>query len=358
MYTGRLTPMRSKCTSELSISMRIALSVSFLFSCFSLPAQTTFPDSIHDDGIYRHYILYIPATYSASENHPLVFVLHGGGGTAEFMVNYTGFNAVSDTGNFIVVYPQGISTGLNFRGLLGHHWADGRTTTPPDTMGVDDVGFISALIDSLAEEYSIDRKKVFATGVSNGGYMVQRLACQLSQKIAAVATVAATFPDSLMPHCNPNEPISILIMNGTADNFVPTYTGGSMDGVGFGGYVLSTYEMIDLWMELNNCSGSVDSVDLPNEVILDFSRVTKYTYGDCSDETEIVLYKVINGGHTQPGELTHVPLTGVANRDINGSSEIWIFFKAHSKKVTVRIEDLTSNGIENKLSIYPNPTKG
>jgi polyhydroxybutyrate depolymerase len=182
-------------------------------------------DSIFHDDRYRSYIAHIHPEYDASNQYELVFVLHGGTGNSTFMILNTSFNAVNDTANFIAVYPQRIYTGPNIGGD-GHHWVDGRLTTIPDSLGIDDVGFISSLIDKLSIEYSINLTRVYATGISNGGYMAQRLACELSEKITAVATVAATFPDSLKQYCLNPDPVSILVMNGTNDFFVPTYTAG------------------------------------------------------------------------------------------------------------------------------------
>lgn len=327
------------------------LTTFFFFLSLTVIGQTTIQDSILHDGIYRQHILRIPSSYNPDTSHELVFVLHGGTGSANGMMLFTGFNQVSDTANFIVVYPQGIFTGLNLSGNPGHHWADGRMTTIPDVQGVDDVGYISKLIDSISAEYTINSNKVYAAGISNGGFMAQRLACELSDKIAAVATVAATFPDSLIQNCNKTDPISILIMNGTDDTFIPTYTGG-MVGSAAGGSVISTDHMIDIWLNNNNCNMASEVVELPNLSTTDQSTVTKYIYDDCLGLNCLVHFKIFGGGHTWPGEIFHVIFTGATNEDINASREIWNFFDSKSK-------DISSNTIElmNEFSIstFPNP---
>lgn len=203
---------------KILLSFFLAIS-NFLFS------QSTVFDSIEHNQRQRQYIIHIPTNYNPSQAHDLVFVLHGGTGSAIFMMNYTGFNSLSNLENFIVVYPQGIFTGTNLGGTAGHHWADGRTTTAPDTQGVDDVGFISHLIDTISNQYNINPNNVFAAGISNGGYMTQRLACQLSDKISAVATVAATFPDSLLQYCNNPQPTSILITHANSKAICANWTG-------------------------------------------------------------------------------------------------------------------------------------
>ncbi len=327
---------------------KLVLAVVISLAVSPVHAQSTALDSILHDGIYRQYRIHTPPNFDASKTYELMFVLHGGTGSAMGMMQFTGFNTLSDQEDFIVVYPQGIFTGNNVVGAPGHHWADGRKTTIPDMMGIDDVGFISSLIDSLSAQLPIDLSKVYAAGISNGGYMVQRLACQLSDKLAAVATVAATFPDSLVQACSAPLPISILIINGTADNFVPTTTGGMATGAG--GYVLSTDEMITLWRNNNNCSDNVSELSFPDLDSGDGSTVTQFTYDDCQGAAVIRYFKIDGGGHTWPGEVFHVPFTGNTNEDINANEEIWKFFTADPM-----ITSLNRPMTRAKVSVYPNP---
>ncbi|MEM6264467.1 MAG: T9SS type A sorting domain-containing protein [Bacteroidota bacterium] len=315
-----------------------------------LAGQTTFRDSILHDGIYRQYLARIPATYTSNQPHELVFVLHGGGGSANLMFAMTRFDQVADTAGFILVFPQGVFTGVDGRGRAGHHWADGRTTTLPDVNGIDDVGFISNLMDTLSAAYNIDPNRVYAAGASNGGYMTQLLACELSDRLAAVATVAATFPDSLLPNCTNVTPTSILIMNGTQDQLVPTYTGGMASGTG--GWVLSTDEMINIWRNNNGCDTVFHTFEIRDTFTLDNSTVTKYVYPNCQNSTEIVHYKIFGGGHAWPGQQFGGTFTGNSNKDINANLEIWHFFNAHTKSVTTSTAEI---GIKESLNVYPNP---
>jgi polyhydroxybutyrate depolymerase len=313
-------------------------------------------DSIYHNGMFRTYQIYIPPLYNPAQSTPLVFVLHGGGGNAEYMSAYTQFNLTADTANFIVVYPEGIYVGINVGGQPGHEWADGRMVLLPDSLGIDDVDFISHLIDTLSLNYNICSSCIFATGISNGGIMCQRMASQLSNKLAAVASVAASFPDSLLSGFNPSHPISILFMNGTNDPITPVISGG----IGLaGGSNISTDSAIALWVNHNLCLPTIDSTTLPNTSLLDLSTVTKYTYSFCRDSTEILFYKINNGGHTWPQEndTLHVPFTGACNHDFNGSSEIWNFFRTHCKKQTTSIADFISPN-NSKIIIYLNPASG
>ena len=186
------------------------------------PAQAeTITGSIMWGGLTRTYRLHVPATYDQSRPMPLIIALHGGGGTGARMEKLTldGFNTLGDKEGFLVVYPDGIE----------NHWNDGRATVKYRTIRdkVDDVGFISALIDRLVQERQVDENRVYVTGISNGAMMSFRLACELTGKIAAIAAVSGNLPYDLAPHCAPARPISVLMISGTADPLMP-YGGGEV----------------------------------------------------------------------------------------------------------------------------------
>ena len=153
-----------------------------------------------------------------------MLAFHGGGGTAAGMARISGLDAVADQHDFVVVYPQGV----------GNSWAGGKGDTPADRAGVDDVGFTAALIDHLADQDGIDTRRVFATGLSSGGFMTQRLGCQLADRIAGIAPVAATLIGTIAQTCTPSRPMPVLEIQGTADPLVP-YAGGHVRGRGPGG---------------------------------------------------------------------------------------------------------------------------
>src|SRR5262249_8322287 len=132
--------------------------------------------TIQFGGLQRTYHLHVPPSYTGQKATPLVFVFHGGGGNGEDAGSLTGFSQCSDQKGFLVVYPDGVD----------QHWNDGRGTTPPEQQGVDDVGFVSALLEQLAQTLYVDPKRVYATGMSNGAIFTQRLGCELSEKIAAI----------------------------------------------------------------------------------------------------------------------------------------------------------------------------
>lgn len=257
---------------------------------------------------------------------PLLIVLHGGGGTGEKMEKLTrgGFNTLADREDFIVVYPDGVEK----------HWNDGREVQSwrSHRENIDDVGFISALIDHLSEELNIDKKRVYAVGISNGGMMSQRLACDLTEKITAIGVVASSMSENLSMVCKPTTPISVLIISGTEDPLVP-FEGGD---IGFGrlklGRVLSVDETVRFWVDHNKCSSPPEIMWEPDRDPQDGTRVRKEVYGQCSDGTDVILYVIEGGGHTWPSGYQYLPesIIGKTSKDIDANETIWNFFKGHS----------------------------
>ncbi len=312
-----------------------------------ISAQRNITDSILFQGYQRLYITHLPAGYTGNDSVPAVFVLHGGGGTAKGMISFTEFDLVSDTAGFIAVFPQGAvpaSTG-------GYTWADGRGT-PADSAGIDDVAFISALTDQLINDYRINRSKIYTCGMSNGGFMSQRLAVELNARIAAVASVGSTIDSSQVSVYQPPAPMPVMLINGDSDPFVP-FNGGPIKGGQ--GYAISSFDLFNFWVLKNNCSGPADSVQLPDIVTTESSTITKYYNDHCDCNSEVVLYKVIGGGHTWPGVpgFLYELIAGQTNEDIHASVEIWLFFKKFVNSGTTGISSYTS-----PFRIYPNPADG
>jgi len=246
---------------------------------------------------------------------PVVLAFHGGGGTAAGMARISGLDAVADQHDFVVVYPQGV----------GNSWAGGKGDTPADTAGVDDVGFTAALIDHLAAEDGIDTRRVFATGLSSGGFMTQRLGCQLADRIAGIAPVAATLIGTIAQTCTPSRPMPVLEIQGTADPLVP-YAGGHVRGRGPGGNpTLSAPATIAHWASVNGCATSPQTATLPL-VVRDRTVVRTDTYTGCA--APVILYTVVGGGHTWPGGEQYLPalVVGRTSRQFNASQTMWSFF--------------------------------
>jgi polyhydroxybutyrate depolymerase len=276
--------------------------------------------SFEHDGRTRECLVHVPAGAPAG-TCPLLIVLHGGGGTAKGLVKLTKgrFNELADRDGFYAVYPTG----------LGKSWNDFRENRSgySHRENIDDVGFISALIDRLITAYPIDKNRVFATGMSNGGFMSYRLACELSGKIRGIAAVAATHPVGADTLCHSSRPMSVLIINGTDDPIVP-YNGGEVSLFGISrGRNVSTDDTIAFWEKADGCTGGRETLELPDSDPADGTRVTRISSASRTG-ARVVLYRVVGGGHTWPGGWHYLPTTfiGRTSRDFNACDEIWAFF--------------------------------
>ncbi len=286
-------------------------------------------NSIVWDGLDRTYHIHVPPSFHHTEPVPLVIALHGGGGTGEGMVKWTlgGFNTLADKEGFIVVYPDG----TRHSGTIKTRWNDGRDERYSQA---DDVGYISALIEHLARTLSIDRSRVYATGISNGAHMSMRLVRELSGKIAAVAPVAYTMPEKFASLPVSAKPISVLVMTGTKDPLVPWEGGETPDPTGTRmlGRVLSVPETIRVLVAHNQCSSAVMTAWEPDRDLQDGTRVRREVYGQCRDGAEVILYAIEDGGHNWPGGWQYLPerIIGKTSQDIDANEVIWNFFKKHS----------------------------
>ena len=289
-------------------------------------AQNSRKDSISVGGLERTYSIYIPSSYEPTKPIPTLFLFLGGGGTGQLIETLTlsRFNRIADREGFIVLYPDGIEK----------HWNDGRGVQAfrAHRENIDDVGFISALIDHLIRTFNVDAVRIYAAGISNGGQFSQRLACELSDRVAAIGVVATQMPEHLTSSCAPKRPVSLLMICGTEDPIVPWEGGeiGFRSGQKFG-RVLSVSESIRFWTTKNRCPSSPMITYEPDRDPKDGTRIHRAIYGPCSQETEVVLYTVEGGGHTWPGGYQYLPsgIIGRTSRDIDANEVIWDFFKRH-----------------------------
>ena len=314
----------------ISVSAILILSISLMSGClYKIPEDpNTFIRSFIYDGYNRTYRIHIPIDIEQVDFPSIVFVLHGGGGTGENTersLTLGGFNNLSDKHKFIVVYPDGIDK----------HWNDGRIVNDSaHQQNIDDVGFLSKIIEDLIEEFNADPNRVFFTGISNGAMMSYRLAFDIPKKIAAIAPVAGAIPTDILPENISGIPLSVLIISGTHDPLVP-WEGGIIGTPRHPrGTCISVPNSVMFWVKRNNCNTTAKSKWLPNNRLLDFCRVHCDTYEDGDNNTEVVLYKIIRGGHTWPGGYQYFPkfLIGRTCRDIDANEEIWEFFNSHPKK--------------------------
>ncbi len=274
----------------------------------------------------RTYNLHVPTNLPPDKPAPLVLVFHGGGGTAAGVERQTKFSELADGKGFMVAYPEGIGQG----------WNDGRGVKDVRTqrIGVNDLAFVAALLADIAGNHRIDARRVYATGISNGGIFSHYLAANMSQRIAAIAPVVGGIPEAMGEKFKPEKPISVLILQGVDDPLVP-YRGGPITlpwGRERAG-IIPTEEAVRKWVEYNACRREAVMERMADKDPGDGCRVLKFTYTEGKDNTEVVLYQIEGGGHTWPGGAQYLrkKLIGKVCRDINATEVIWEFFKAHPK---------------------------
>ena len=320
-----------------------------IFIGVSTYAQQNINDSLLHQDYHRKYIVHLPPGYNSNIPEPVVIVLHGGSGNYQSVQGFTQMNSVSNQNGYLAVYPQG-------QGIAppGFSWADGRNTTA-DQAGIDDVGFMSKLIDELYNDYNIDTNRVYICGFSNGGFMTQRLACEIPERFAAIGGLGCSIDTNLIQSCNPSNAIPMAYFFGTSDPEVP-YTGGAMNNP----VVTPTVPVdtaVQFWVDNNNCQVAEPVVNIPNTVQSDSSIVELYKYTNCDCNADFYFYKILNGGHTWPGvPISQFPQLGNTNEDIRASVELWNFFSQFSlcQNVTSAEEQVSNS----KVSVYPNPTNG
>jgi len=299
---------------------------------FSSTAQQTINASITHDGIERDYILYVPEIYDGSTAAPLVLNFHGFGSSASQQMFYGDFRDIADTEGFLLVHPEGTT-------FIGNQfWNVG---FPGLSSNIDDVGFTEALIDELATLYAIDLDRVYATGMSNGGFMSFLLACQLSEKIAAVASVTGSMTQDTFDDCNAQHPTPVLQIHGTEDDVV-LYNENNLS--------LPIPDVISYWVDHNNCETTPTTTTLPDVDVSDGSTLEHSVYEDGDNGVTTEHMKVIGGGHTWPGSVLN---TAGTNQDIDASMEIWLFFSRYDIDGLLSTDDFENN----QVTIYPNPTQ-
>lgn len=262
-------------------------------------------NTLTSGGEERFYITYVPEAYDSSKPTALVFTLHGFAGNAAQQEEYSGWDEIAERENFIVVHPQGTGFPLRWQAYqhdMGYMDAD----------EIDDVQFFRDMIDVLTSTYCIDPARIYVNGLSNGGGMTSRLACDLSDTFAAVGIVAGALPAEDV--CEPVRPVPVIAFHGTDDPIVPYEGVDDIAGV-------ETW--VAAWADRNGC----DPVpgDLPTE-----GSVTGVEYTDCDEGASVVFYTVNGGGHTWP-DSPPLPefITGTTTTDVNATELIWAFFVAH-----------------------------
>ena len=264
-------------------------------SCSNTNRQGMQKCDLKHDSLDRYYFIYKPDNLNSSISVPVLFALHGYGSSALSHLTYTNYFPLADRDNFIVIYPQGATTPT-----LSAHWNVGGWTSKST---VKDIEFIETIIDLVKDKIQIDETRIYSSGMSNGGYMSYSLACNLSSKIAAIASVTGSMTPDNFDDCSPSSPRSILQIHGLQDFVVP-YVGSSGSK--------SIQDVIDFWVNHNSCSLE------PNRLIKysDLALVNFDTYENCLNNTNVKLILHPEMGHVWPFLNTY---------NISASDEVWNF---------------------------------
>jgi len=259
--------------------------------------------NITSSGQPRVVNVHIPANYDPARGTALVLNFHGFTSDAPQEAILSLMNDKADNAGFIVAYPYGTGTPLS--------WNAGACCGTAASSGVDDIQFVRDILATASDKLCIDTTRVYATGMSNGGFLSHRIGCELADRFAAIAPVAGVLG---VPSCTPSRPMPVMHFHGTADSLVP-YDGST--SMGFPP-VLDTFHG---WADRDGCTGAPTQTYAKGDA-------TCSTYTQCAGGAEVTLCTIDGGGHTWPGG-TPVPSLGVTSTDINATDAMWTFFSAH-----------------------------
>ncbi len=266
--------------------------------------------SIQSGGRTRTSLLHVPDKYDPGKAAMLVLNFHGFMSAGWQQALLTRMSQESDQRGFIVAYPEGVAASWNAGACCGTAWTD----------SVDDVKFVRELLDEIEGKWCIDKKRIYATGMSNGGFFSHRLACEASDRIAAVAPVAGVL--GVDPaKCSPYRPVPILDFHGTSDGMVP-YNGGTplVPQLGLGLVFRSVPETMEFWHKKNGCSTFEQQFYASGDA-------TCVSWPDCKGGVGTAHCKIDGGGHTWPGGIA-IP-AGKTSTDISATTTMLDFFEAH-----------------------------
>ncbi len=267
----------------------------------------------------RTYVVHVPKNYDPKVPTPVVLALHGALMSGPAMMSFSGLNKKSDEAGFIAVYPSGTGTGPFL------FWNAGGYQRKSTAVQPDDVAFIDKLLDDLATVVTVDEKRVYACGMSNGGMMSYRLAAELSERIAAIAPVAGTIA---IEESKPKRPVPVIHFHGTKDTFIPF--GAMPEKAQRFVRFKSLDDTIQTWVKLNGCAAEPKIETLSQDG--DEMKVIRKTYAGGKQGSEVVLIVIEDGGHTWPGEQPPVSFIGKSVQTISANDLMWEFFQKHPLK--------------------------
>ena len=257
----------------------------------------SFEGQITSSGVSRHYILHVPTSYKAEAPIPLILNFHGYGSNSGQEEALSGTSAKADKEGFLVVYPDGLNAAWH---------------TGPGTDGQQDQKFVQDLITYLESQYDIDAKRIYATGISNGGGMTNRLGCSMADVIAAIAPDSGAY--NFWQDCHPARPMPVLALHGLNDNVVP-YDGGTS---------LAMEPPIQDWAK---AWAMRDGCSLTPAKTTPVDTVTVQSWSSCQGDSEVILYTLANHGHSWPG--SPVMPKAITSQAVNATDVMWQFFTKH-----------------------------
>ena len=313
----------------------LTIILGLILSSQSVFSQTTTTINIDVNGVNRSYRLYIPALYSSSNAVPLVFNFHGYTSTNQQQEVYADFRGIADTANFIIVHPQGLDIGG------GTGW----NTFAAVSTNQGDLNFVEKMLTKISSDYNIDQDRIYSTGMSNGGFMSYDLACFMSNRFAAIASVTGGMTALHKNACQASHPTPVMQIHGT-DDAVVAYNGS---GIGS----LHVDSLVKFWVNFNNCNPTPTFTAVPDVVTTDNCTAEHYVYSGGTHGATVEFFKIIGGGHNWAG--APISINGNTNMDISASKEIWRFFSKYKLNELIL---KTGNIEENKnILVYPNPTQ-
>lgn len=311
----------------------IAASILLLFACEAgsgdpvgptpspVPGPGDYSRTILSGGLERSYDLHVPPAWSVDAELPLVLAFHGTLSSPANLRAVSGLDPVADALGVVIAYPAAAVGDWNTECL--------QCGSEAVLDEIDDIGFVSDLVDQLVLDVGVDRRRVYVIGISNGALFAHYLACAAQGTVTATASVAATMiAPEYVPSCDGERPVPIAFFLGSNDTFFPPQgrlAGNDIVHV----RLLSIVESVRAWAERDGCDGAPVVTDLP-DAHDDGTTVTRERYVDCAADTEVVYYAIDGGGHTWPGSLTQSGgIVGRTSREISASEAAMRFFLDH-----------------------------
>ncbi|MBZ0294909.1 MAG: hypothetical protein K8L99_20270, partial [Anaerolineae bacterium] len=282
------------------------------------------PQPVDEPEAARGYALYVPSSYDSENPTPLVITLHGRPDNGAGIAYITDMNKVAEREGFIALYPDG----------LNNEWNYGRDISIYPQPPQDDTRFLTVLMADLAQDLNIDPARVYVTGFSNGGFMTERLACEVPDQYAAYAAVGATAYLGMLTLCEQASPVPIMFIHGTHDISIP-WNGMPREFSGRTLYVTApVLNSLEYWVQHNDCGEEYQQNDIPPAGDSPETTVRQLIF-NCANDTQTIFYGIAGGGHNWPGVPDRIPadIAGKVNTDINASEVIWEFFSHYSRAI-------------------------